>query len=66
VFAIPAQLRTKVVQLLQADDVSVCCPDFLQYQWQTVLPLQAADWDLQQDGKHRVSRGISEKHAAHH
>jgi hypothetical protein len=38
---------TKMVQLLQADDVGICFPHLLQYQRQPVLPLQATDGDLQ-------------------
>lgn len=40
-------LPTKMVQLLQADDISICLPNLLQYQRPAVLPLQATDGDLQ-------------------
>jgi hypothetical protein len=38
-----------VIELLQANDVCICCPDLLQDEWQPVLPHQAADWHLQHE-----------------
>jgi hypothetical protein len=55
-----------MVQLLQADDISICLTHFLQYQWQPVLPLQAADGHLQEQQQSSEIRCAQAGHGPEH